>query len=204
MTRSRLLWWADAVTISRVLLLPALIWAAEVARAAVVAGAPAAPERRLTLAVLLVIGASDIVDGWLARRSGVPPTKRGAILDAAADRIVQWTGVWYLALRGAPAFTPLPLWLAGTLVLRDALLLSILLRMRGAKAESFEHELHGKAATFTIFVASCVSISGAPNAVVIPAALVAAGAVTYSAVRYAARFAANASARPGELAPRGG
>jgi phosphatidylglycerophosphate synthase len=165
-----------------------MILAAEAVHAAAGEGEAATGARTLVLVLLLAIGASDKLDGWLARRSGAPPTKRGAILDAAADRLVQWAGVWYFTLRGAPAFTPLPIWLAGTLVLRDALLLAILLRQRRAKAASYEHELHGKAATVTIFLALLAPASGASSSVTLLAALVAGIAVTYSTVRYAARL----------------
>jgi CDP-diacylglycerol--glycerol-3-phosphate 3-phosphatidyltransferase/cardiolipin synthase len=188
MTRDRFAIWADAVTISRVLLLPVLILAAEAVHSAADAGGAGTGPRTLVLVLLLAIGASDKLDGWLARRSGAPPTKRGAILDAAADRLVQWAGVWYFTLRGAPAFTPLPIWLAGTLVLRDALLLAILLRQRRAKAASYEHELHGKAETVTIFLALLAPASGASTSVTLLAALVAGIAVMYSTLRYAARL----------------
>jgi phosphatidylglycerophosphate synthase len=188
-TRLGLQRWADAPTISRAAFLPALVGAAEAARRALEAGRSPDQARALVLAVLLAIGASDMLDGWLARRSGAPPTRRGAILDAAADRLVQWTGVWYFAVRGAPAFPPLPLWLAGTLVLRDGLLLAIWLRQRRAKAASFEHELHGKAATVTIFCALVASAWSAPSVVVMAAALASACAIAYSTVRYAVRLA---------------
>jgi phosphatidylglycerophosphate synthase len=187
-TRARFATWADVVTISRVVLLPVLILAAEAVHAAAGEREAATGPRIFVLVLLLAIGASDKLDGWLARRSGAPPTKRGAILDAAADRLVQWAGVWYFTLRGAPAFTPLPIWLAGTLVLRDALLLAILLRQRRAKAASYEHELHGKAATVTIFLALLAPASGASTSVTLLAALVAGIAVMYSTVRYAARL----------------
>jgi CDP-diacylglycerol--glycerol-3-phosphate 3-phosphatidyltransferase/cardiolipin synthase len=187
-TRARFATWADVVTISRVVLLPILILAAEAVHAAAGEREAATGPRIFVLVLLLAIGASDKLDGWLARRSGAPPTKRGAILDAAADRLVQWAGVWYFTLRGAPAFTPLPIWLAGTLVLRDALLLAILLRQRRAKAASYEHELHGKAATVTIFLALLAPASGASSSVTLLAALVAGIAVMYSTVRYAARL----------------
>lgn len=188
MTRDRFGTWADAVTIARVLLLPVLILAAEAVHAGADAGGAGTGPRTLVLAVLLAIGASDVLDGWLARRSASAPTKRGAILDAAADRLVQWTGVGYFTLRGAPAFTPLPIWLAGTLVLRDVLLLAILLRQRRAKTASFEHELHGKAATVTIFLALLAPASGASSSWTLLTALVAGIAVMYSTVRYAARL----------------
>ncbi|MGE0159874.1 MAG: CDP-alcohol phosphatidyltransferase family protein [Gemmatimonadales bacterium] len=195
MTRPPFSTWADVVTISRVVLLPVLILTGEAVHAAVDAGGAGTSPRTFVLALLLAIGASDKLDGWLARRSGQPPTKRGAILDAAADRLVQWTGVWYFTLRGAPAFTPLPIWLAGTLVLRDALLLAILLRQRRPKAASYEHELHGKAATVTIFLALLAPAAGASRAWTFLAALVAGLSVMYSTARYAMRLVGRTSSK---------
>jgi phosphatidylglycerophosphate synthase len=203
-TRDRLGNWADAVTLSRVLLLPVLVWAAEATRAAVGTDGLGSGSRPLVLVVLLAIGASDVLDGRLARRSGAPPTRRGAILDAAADRLVQWTGVGYFTLRATPAFSPLPLWLAALLVVRDVLLLGVWLRQRRARIASFEHELHGKAATVTIFVALLASVSAAPRTLVMLAALTAAASISYSTARYAARLIRRSSSRTGSEAPRGG
>jgi phosphatidylglycerophosphate synthase len=171
-----------------VALLPALIATAEATHPIVGVGDIVGRERLLVLMVLLAIGASDVLDGWLARRSGVPPNKRGAVLDAAADRLAQWTGVWYFTLRARTAFTPLPIWLLGALVLRDALLLAIWLRSRKTKAASFEHAVHGKAATVTIFLALLASVSAAPAALVLATALAAGTAVVYSTASYAARL----------------
>jgi CDP-diacylglycerol--glycerol-3-phosphate 3-phosphatidyltransferase/cardiolipin synthase len=191
-------WAADAVTLSRIVLMPVFLLVVEAANDAVAAGLPAGDRRALAAALLVVIGASDKLDGWLARRSGGPPTRRGAILDAASDRIVQWAGVWYFSMRAAPAFTPLPPWLAGALIARDALLVALWLRQRRAGAVSFEHELHGKAATVAVFGALTAAVLGAPAPLAIAAAGLAAGAVVHSTARYAVRTWRSAGAHPEE------
>jgi CDP-diacylglycerol--glycerol-3-phosphate 3-phosphatidyltransferase/cardiolipin synthase len=180
---------ADAVTLARIALMPVFLLAAEATNAAVAAGLPAGRHRALVLALLLAIGASDKLDGWLARRSGQPPTQRGAILDATSDRIVQWAGVLFFTLRASPAFTPLPVWLAAVLVARDTLLLAIWIRQRRTGTVSFEHEIHGKAATVAVFVALFAATASANRAVATAAAALAGAAVVYSTVHYAARIA---------------
>ena len=181
-------WAADVVTLSRVALMPVFLLAAEATNDAVAAGVPAGGRRVAVLALLLVIAASDKLDGWLARRTGKPPTRRGAILDAASDRLVQWAGVWFFTLRALPAFTPLPLWLAAVLVARDALLLGLWLLHRRTRSVSFEHEHHGKAATVTVFVALIAAVITRRADVATGAAALAAAAIVYSGVRYAFRI----------------
>ena len=180
-------WWADAVTLARVALMPVFLLAAKWTNAAVAAGLPSGGRRVTVLTLLLVIGASDKLDGWVARRSGQPPTRRGAIMDAGSDRLVQWAGVWFFTLRASPAFTPLPLWLAGVLVARDALLLAIWLRHRRAEPVSFEHEIHGKAATVAVFLALFAATASARADIAAAAAVLAGAAIAYSTIRYATR-----------------
>lgn len=180
-------WWADAVTLSRVVLMPGFLLAAEWTNAAVEAGQPSTGRRALVLALLVVIAASDRLDGWLARRSAQRPSRRGAILDAVSDRLVQWAGIWFFTLRAEPAFTPLPLWLVAALVLRDALLLGLWLRHPMQRAVSVEHEMHGKIATVTVFVALFAVVASIRAEVVAGAAGLAGVAIGYSTLRYALR-----------------
>jgi cardiolipin synthase len=99
------------------------------------------------LAVLMVSGATDYLDGYLARRLD-QQTVVGQILDPVADRLYILAVVVGLALRDV-----IPWWLAVSLPLRDLLMWGLvpLLRTRGYSALPV-HFL-GKAATFNLLYA---------------------------------------------------
>ena len=99
------------------------------------------------LALLMVSGLTDYLDGWLARRLG-QTTVLGQILDPVADRLYILAVVVGLALREV-----IPWWIAVLLPLRDLLMWGLvpLLRTRGYSALPV-HFL-GKAATFNLLYA---------------------------------------------------
>jgi len=69
------------------------------------------------LTLMAVAGASDAVDGWLARRLAAV-TRFGAALDPLADKILVGVLFVVLTMRGA-----LPLWVVGVAVGRDFVIL---------------------------------------------------------------------------------
>ena len=180
-------WLPDAVTLSRLALLPAFLAAFEATRAAARAG-EASSARSAALVLLVAIAASDKLDGWLARRSARGPTRRGAILDAVADRTVQWAGVLVFTFRGEPGFTALPIWLPVCLAVREALLIATWLRTRRTGPTAVEHELHGRIATAAMFGALLAAAWSAPRGLVEALAAIAGANVIYSALRYASRM----------------
>lgn len=180
-------WLPDFVTLTRVGLIPCFLVAAEATRAGAEGGAPSGALRATTLLLLLVIGASDKLDGYLARRSGRPTTRRGALLDAGADRLVQWSGAWFFALRAGTVFSAPPLWFPLLLVARDAVLLFAWLRAPRLEAVTVEHEIHGKAATVAVFIVLLAAVAGAPTVAVSLLSGAAGGAVIYSTARYVLR-----------------
>jgi len=180
-------WLPDALTISRLALLPGFVAAIEGIRAASALG-EASPGRSSALLLLIAIAASDKLDGWFARRSARGPTRHGAILDTVADRAVQWTGVLLLTFHGEPAFTPLPVWLSICLAGREALLVATWLRTRGGEPTMVEHELHGRLATATLFGALIAAVWAGPAWLVQLLAALAGANVIYSAIRYASRL----------------
>ncbi|MCB0907671.1 MAG: CDP-alcohol phosphatidyltransferase family protein [Nocardioidaceae bacterium] len=99
------------------------------------------------LAVLMVSGVTDFLDGYLARKLD-QRSALGEILDPVADRLYILAVVVGLALRGV-----IPWWFALILPLRDALLWGLVpfLRTRGYSALPV-HFL-GKAATFNLLYA---------------------------------------------------
>ncbi|HEV7875900.1 MAG TPA: CDP-alcohol phosphatidyltransferase family protein [Nocardioides sp.] len=99
------------------------------------------------LALLMVSGVTDFLDGWLARRLNQTSVV-GQILDPVADRLYILAVVVGLALRDV-----IPWWAAVSLPLRDLLMWGLVpvLRTRGYSALPV-HFL-GKAATFNLLYA---------------------------------------------------
>ena len=99
------------------------------------------------LVVLAVAGASDWLDGKIARRFN-QETRLGQLLDPAADRLYI-----FAALIGLTATDHIPLWFAVAVIARDAVLLPsyLLLARRGWAPPQVT--FIGKAATFALLYA---------------------------------------------------
>jgi cardiolipin synthase (CMP-forming) len=98
MTRSQL---PNAITVSRMVMALPLLWLL------------ANSQYRPALVVALVAGATDVVDGFLAKRYGWQSVL-GGILDPIADKLllsVCFLGLW--------SSEQLPTWLVATILLRD-------------------------------------------------------------------------------------
>jgi cardiolipin synthase (CMP-forming) len=133
---------------SRVWTIPNLLSMARLAGVPVFLWLVLVPEAdALALALLMVSGVTDWLDGYLARRLDQYSTL-GEILDPVADRLYILAVVVGLALRDI-----IPWWVAIILPLRDLLLWGLvpLLRTRGYSALPV-HFL-GKAATFNLLYA---------------------------------------------------
>jgi cardiolipin synthase len=133
---------------SRVWTIPNLLSAVRLAGVPVFLWLVLGPEAdALALALLMVSGLTDWLDGYLARRLD-QHSSLGEILDPVADRLYILAVVVGLALRDI-----IPWWVAIILPLRDLLLWGLvpLLRTRGYSALPV-HFL-GKAATFNLLYA---------------------------------------------------
>ena len=95
---------ADAITLARLAAVPLVVWLVLRHHLA------------LTFWLFVAAGASDAVDGWLARRNGGGSTL-GSVLDPVADKALLVTMFVTLA-----AISVLPDWLAILVVFRDALI----------------------------------------------------------------------------------
>jgi len=108
----RLYWWANALTVGRLAAVPLVVWLLIKSQGA---------HDRLPLALLVLMQASDILDGFLARRArraiGIG-NRFGEILDPIADKL--YIGSTYITLSFTRHF---PEWLMLTVVSRDLLLL---------------------------------------------------------------------------------
>jgi cardiolipin synthase (CMP-forming) len=116
------------------------------------------------LAVLCAAGLTDVLDGWLARRSG-QVTATGAIVDPLADKAFAVAVVGALVGHGM-----LPLWGTSALLTREilevplALWVALSKRFRGARIDGASANVPGKLATAVQFAAVL-------SAIALPAAL---------------------------------
>ncbi len=126
----------NALSFVRLLLVPVFLW--------LVLG-PKYDE--LALAVLMVSGITDYLDGKLARRLN-QTSKIGAILDPVADRFFILAVVIGLGYRDI-----IPWWLAVILPLRDVFLFSLVPFLRTRGYSSLPVHFLGKAATASLLYA---------------------------------------------------
>lgn len=78
--------------------------------------------RLLALLSFAVAAICDGVDGYIARRYN-QRSELGAILDPLADKLLLVSGIVVLSFDHAPVLESVPLWLTGTIIGRDILLL---------------------------------------------------------------------------------
>ncbi|MEE8350355.1 MAG: CDP-alcohol phosphatidyltransferase family protein [Acidobacteriota bacterium] len=99
------------------------------------------------LAVFLLAGITDLLDGFIARRFG-QKTPIGTLLDPAADKLLL-TASFILLSQGALGLTvTIPLWLTITVIGRDVLLvISIVIINLAMGPHLFPPSVYGKATT---------------------------------------------------------
>lgn len=98
------------------------------------------------LTALAVAGATDFLDGYLARRLG-QTSELGRMLDPAADRLLTIAVVVGLAWRDI-----VPWWLVAVLLVRDLVLAVALLRLARRKLPTPVVTFLGKSATAALYV----------------------------------------------------
>ncbi len=132
----------NAISLARLLLMPVCAWLL------------ASQHYATGLVLTALVGATDWVDGWLARRIG-QVSRVGQLLDPFADRLLIASVAVALLVRGV-----LPWPAVALLVVRDLMLLAgwPLLKRRGV--EPPEVVWVGKAATFDLLVALPLLVTG--------------------------------------------
>ena len=130
---TRILTVPNAISFARLLGVPVFLWLVLVEGADVWA-----------FVLLAVAGASDWVDGYLARKLN-QRSELGILLDPLADRLYIAATLLGLALREI-----IPWWLVGILVARELLLLALLPRIRRTGKLALPVTYVGKAATFCL------------------------------------------------------
>jgi len=130
---SRILTVPNALSFARLLGVPVFLWLVLVPEA-----------DGWAFLLLAVAGASDWVDGYLARRLD-QRSELGVILDPLADRLYIAATLLGLALREL-----IPWWLVGILVARELFLLALLPRIRRSGRLALPVTYVGKSATFCL------------------------------------------------------
>jgi len=190
---SRIVLWC--VTWLRVALIPVFLFLGLQAQALGRAGLEPGTYRLWALGVLFVMGASDVLDGWIARRYGLM-SQVGAIVDMAADKLVQVAVAGFLALSVGPAFPSLPFWFLIVLFGRDLVLLVgvLVLRMRYGVLH-FVHRTHGRVASSAVFLVLMWVALGLPDRGLLPFMAGTALLTLVSATAFALEGSAQASRR---------
>jgi CDP-diacylglycerol--glycerol-3-phosphate 3-phosphatidyltransferase len=78
--------------------------------------------RLLAMVSFLIAAVCDGVDGYIARRYN-QRSELGAMLDPLADKLLLVSGIILFSFNNEPHFGSIPLWLTGTILGRDLLLL---------------------------------------------------------------------------------
>ncbi len=132
----RVLTLPNAVTVARLCLLPLFLWLLL-----------ARHERYAAAWVLAAMGATDWVDGYLARHLHQVSTV-GKILDPVADRLLLLGGVGAILWVGA-----VPPWVAVVTLTREAIVAVATLSLAALGARRIDVTWYGKAGTFGLMVA---------------------------------------------------
>ena len=123
----------NVITLVRLLCIPLFLW--------LLFGA----HRQTAAAILLaVLGATDWVDGFVARRYGQVSTF-GKVLDPTADRILVGTAVISIMIYGA-----VPLWFGIATIAREVLVSGMVLLLAALGAARIDVLWWGKVSTFAL------------------------------------------------------
>jgi len=132
----RILTAPNVITLVRLLCIPLFLW--------LLFGA----HRQTAAAVLLaVLGATDWVDGYVARRYGQVSTL-GKVLDPTADRVLVGTAVIAIMVYGA-----VPLWFGIATIAREVLVSAMVVLLATLGAARIDVLWVGKAGTFGLMFA---------------------------------------------------
>jgi cardiolipin synthase len=133
---------ANKVTIGRILLIPFFV-----VEVLYYVRTHEELHRALSFSAFAVAAICDGVDGYLARHYN-QRSELGAILDPLADKLLLVSGIVLLSIDHGPILATVPLWLTGTIIGRDILLLAgmIVIQMTAGKVK-VKPRILGKVAT---------------------------------------------------------
>ena len=108
------------------------------------------------LLVFIIAGATDALDGLIARRAG-QRTSLGEWLDPVADKLLLVSAFVVLTVPGVPLTNHLPAWLTIIVIARDVVIVAVVSVVNLAIGpRTFKPSLLGKAATAVFIVTSVV------------------------------------------------
>ena len=140
----RNLTFANQLTILRIVLIPAFVLLVVYGRLGT------------ALLVFITAGATDALDGLIARRAG-QRTSLGAWLDPMADKLLLVTTFIVLTLPGIELTNHLPLWLTVVVISRDIVIVGVVAIVNLAIGpRTFRPSFLGKATTAAFIVTSVV------------------------------------------------
>lgn len=135
-TRDQLLTWPNGFTLVRLLCIPLFVW--------LLFG----PERRDIAAWLLaVLGATDWVDGWIARTFD-QSSEFGRLFDPTVDRLMFFVAIPAIIVDGS-----IPLWVAGLALTREVLVAVCAIASVALGAGTLAVTWEGKTAAFALMFA---------------------------------------------------
>ena len=138
----------DEVRTDRVLTVPNLITAVRLAMLPVFLWLLFGLEDRAKAAALLaVLGITDFLDGYIARRFN-QVSDIGKILDPVADRLLFFVGVGGILVDGS-----VPVWFAVAVLVREVLVAGATLALAALGARRIDVSWFGKAGTFFLMIA---------------------------------------------------
>lgn len=137
----------NVITMVRLVCIPVFVW--------LLFGAH---EQTAAAILLAVLGATDWVDGYVARHFG-QVTTLGKVLDPTADRLLVGTGVISIMVYGA-----VPLWFGIATIAREVLVSVMVLTLASLGASRIDVLWVGKAGTFGLMFAYPTFLLGFGNA----------------------------------------
>ena len=127
--------WPNLVTLIRLAFIPIFLWLLF-----------STNHRAIAAWLLATLGATDWIDGWLARRLH-QTSNVGKIFDPTVDRILVMVGLIAVALAGG-----VPWWFAGVTLAREVLVSVLTLALAALGAARIDVLWWGKVSTFMLMV----------------------------------------------------
>src|SRR6478736_1171038 len=134
--RAKILTVPNLISVGRLLCVPVFLW---------LLWKPD-PARRGAAALLAVLGATDWVDGWIARRYN-QGSELGKILDPTADRVLLVAAAVALLTQGLPAEVNAVVWI---MLAREVLIAAATIGLAAAGARRIDVVWAGKAGTLAL------------------------------------------------------